>query len=63
MSIMPQVLKFACGLLCTQFSSSGGAFYVEVCFDGPPISAEEARAAEQRKAEPSKKDESDVELF
>ena len=50
-------------ILRIPYESSGGAFYVEVCFDGPPISAAEAKAAEQRKAESSKQDESDVELF
>jgi len=50
-------------ILRIPYESSGGAFYVEVCFDGPPISAEEAKAAESRKAEPSTQTKSDVELF
>lgn len=48
-------------ILRIPYESSGGPFYVEVCFDGAPISPEEAKAAELRATLTDSK--SDVELF
>ena len=45
------------------YASSGGPFYIEVCFDGPPVSEREAKAAAMRVAARDGGDSKDIELF
>lgn len=50
-------------ILRIPYASSGGPFYVEVCFDGAPVSDKEAKAAALRKAAQDLDSSHDVELF